>query len=265
MKNLGKISSLILVIAMSLIVSCESEKLVFKGPYFVRFTDTALTLKESHIPVVKIQVHYSNPDRNDGDVNLTYVVSGSAREGIDYVINGTRGKIKIKSGDYFGYIEVQLINNSNNILSSQDVTFSLVTAEKGDQVFIGQGVSQLGKDFTLTIQDDCILGGDYYGLNDDGSAPVDNINISSLNCEQYTLSNYDIDPFSITEHELSFIDNGDNTLTIPPQQDELLDADSATIDGFGIVDPVTRKLHFTVRFPGYAGKRDPVSFQLIPD
>jgi hypothetical protein len=140
-----------------------------------------------------------------------------------------------------------------------------VTAEKGDQVRVGEGVSQIGKDFTLTIQDDCILGGDYYGVPSDNGSPVDGINITSLNCEQYTLSNYEVDIFNIVDHPLSFIDNGDNTLTIPPQKDDFLPADSSTIDGFGIVDPVTRKLSFTVRFPGLAGKKDPISFQLIPD
>ena len=39
--------------------------------------------------------------------------------------------------------------------------------------------------------------------------------------------------------DLRFIDNGDNTLTIPEQEEENLDQELATIKGNGVVDPVT--------------------------
>lgn len=264
MNKLRSISIVVLVIAMCLSVACETEKIIFDGPYFVRFTDVALTEKESHTPVIKVEVHYSNPKRTDGDVIINYIVGGSAREGVDYVINGTRGKVRIKSGEWFGYIEVKLINNANNILRSQDVTFTLITAEVGDQVQVGFGPSQIGKAYTLTIQDDCILGGDYYGVEDEGGVPVEDITITSLDCENYTLSNWNIDPYSILVTDLTFIDNGDNTLTIPPQEESSLPTEEATIDGFGVVDPVTRRITFTVRFVDVENQPT-LSFILIPN
>ena len=252
------------MIAMLLPIACETDRIVYDGPYFVRFSDVSMTLKESHTSVVKVEVHYSNPERNNGDVTINYIIGGSAREGIDYKINTTRGKVKIKNNEYTGFIEIQLFNNSNNILRTQDLTLTLVTAEFNGQLRIGQDLSQIGKTFTLTIQDDCILGGDYYGVVEEGDLPVENITITSLDCKEYTLSNWNIDPFSLLALDLTFIDNGDNTLTIPPQDESALPADSTTMDGFGIVDPVTRKINFTVRFADL--KNQPTtSFILIPN
>ena len=42
--------------------------------------------------------------------------------------------------------------------------------------------------------------------------------------------------------DLIFIDNGDNTLTIPEQEEEFIDDELATIKGSGVVDPVTREI-----------------------
>jgi hypothetical protein len=263
MNRLRKISSLLFVIAMCLPLACETEKKIFEGPYFVRFTDVSVVEKESHSSVLEVQVHNGGPAPK-GDLTIDYTIAGSAREGIDYVIKGVRGKVKIKSGEYFGNIEIQLINNSNNILRSQDIVLSLQSIENNNELLVGQGPSDIGKTCTITIQDDCILGGDYYGVIEEGDAPVEGITISSLDCEEYTLSNWEIDPYSLTERDLTFIDNGDNTLTIPPQEETTLNPDSATIDGFGVVDPVTRKISFTVRLADYKAQPE-FSFQLIPN
>lgn len=233
---------------MSLTVACETQEIIFDGPYFIRFSEPTITMKESHIPVMKIEVHNAGP-APQRDITLNYTIGGSAREGIDYTIKGTRGRVKIKSGEYFGYVELQLINNSNNILRSQDVVLTLQTIDDNqEKVRIGQGVSQIGKACTVTIQDDCILGGDYYGLDTPTSVPVEGITITSLDCKNYTLSNWDIGfSFIPTTRDLTFIDNEDNTLTIPKQKDDTLDPDAANIDGSGVVNPVTRVITFTVR------------------
>lgn len=263
MYRFRKISSLTFIFIMLMSMACENEKKIFAGPYFVRFTDTVLTEKESHSAVIKVQVHTGGPAPKE-DVTINYSIGGTAREGTDYNIVGTRGKVKIKSGEYFGTIDIQLINNSNNILRSQDVILNLMTIENDSDLQVGQGPSQIGKQFTLTIQDDCILGGDYYGIADDTAVPTDDITITSLDCEEYTLSNWNIAPIVLTTRDLTFIDNGDNTLTIPPQQEETFDPDSALIDGFGTVNPVTRELSFTVREA--ARKNQPThTFKLIPD
>lgn len=265
MISLRKISSIALVIFASLTTACETEKIIFDGPYFIRFTDSSITEKESHSPVIKVEVHNAGPAPAT-DVFINYTIAGSAREGFDYTINGTRGRVKIESGELFGYIELKLINNSNNILRSQDVVFTLQTIENNDaKRRVGQGVSQIGQICTVTIQDDCILGGDYYGLKSKSSVPIDDVTISSIDCENYVLSNWDIEVTDFPSvRSLNFTDNGDNTLTIPPQNDETLPEDEDAIDGFGVVNPVTRVITFTIRRVELDGQ--PTStFELIPD
>ena len=95
-------------------------------------------------------------------VTLSYTIGGNAREGVDYVILEERKKVKIPAGEYFGFIKIQLINNANNILRSQDIIFTLQTTNI-DKLEVGQGASAIGKSFTFTIFDDCILGGTYSG------------------------------------------------------------------------------------------------------
>jgi len=243
--------------------SCETELKIFEGPYFVRFSETSQTIKESFIKPLSIEVHNAGP-APDHDLTITYSVSGSAREGIDYVITGTRGKVEIESGEFFGTINVQLINNSNNILRSQDIVLTLLTIDqKGIQ--IGQGVSGIGNTFTLTIQDDCILGGNYYGIRTTSDVPITDITVTSSNCQEYVLSNWDIYVFNFTDtRDLVFIDNGDNTLTIPPQEEATLPTDQATIDGTGVVDPVTRVLTFNIRLVDFEDQPT-VTIKLIPD
>lgn len=262
MKGVPTIPAFLIIIVASL-VGCETEPLIFEGPYFVRFTETTLAARESFSKPIKIEIHNGGPAPKN-DVNVVYSVSGSAREGIDYTIGGTRGKARIRSGDYVGTIEIQLINNANNILRSQDIVLSLLTVDY-PTLQIGQGRSAIGKTFTLTIQDDCILGGNYYGLRTSTSAPITGITVTSSDCEEYLLSNWDVDIFTFPDiRDLKFIDNGDNTLTIPPQEEETLAEDQATIDGRGVVDPVTRKITMTVRFVDIDTQPE-FSFQLIPD
>lgn len=258
------ISSITMMTVMSL-MACETEPIIFNGPYFVRFTETLLTEQESHIPVIPIQVHIAGPVPQN-DITINYTISGTARDGIDYTILGTKGKVKIKSGEYFGKIELRLINNANNILRSQDITFTLQTVDNNtEKVYMGQGVSQIGKSFTLTIQDDCILGGNYYGLSAETSVPITGISVTSLDCEKYTLSNWDIDIFTFPSvRSLTFTDNGDNTLTVPPQEQPTLPEEIATIDGSGVINPVTRVITLTIRLVDYEGQPK-FSFTLTPN
>ena len=46
----------------------------------------------------------------------------------DYEILGTRGSVTIASDEYFGYIDIKLINNANNILRSQDLILTLISS-----------------------------------------------------------------------------------------------------------------------------------------
>jgi hypothetical protein len=250
-------------ITILLAASCETEKKIFEGPYFVRFTKSTLTQKESNTKPIDIEVHLAGPAPKS-DVTITYAISGTAREGIDYIIAGKRGQVQIESGEYFGKVTIQLINNANNIIRSQDIVLTLLTIDtKGIQV--GQGVSSIGNKFTLTVQDDCILGGTYYGIRNASDVPITGITVTSTNCQEYLLSNWDIYIFTFPENrDLVFIDNGDNTLTIPPQEESTLPVEQATIDGTGVVDPTTRTLTFNVRLVDFENQ-PVVSFKLIPD
>ncbi len=243
--------------------SCETERILFKGPYHVRFTTVALTEKESNGKVLSLEVHNVGPALSD-DVTISYSISGNAREGVDFVIVGTRGRTVIKKGKYFGNIEVQLINNANNILRSQDLIITLTTVNSSS-LEVGQGEGGIGKKFTLTILDDCILGGTYEGTSSAFSIPTKGISITSSDCEIYRLSNWDIGIFDFTDPlPLSFTDNGDNTITIKQQEQEGFPPEVATIDGFGSVNPITKEIFLTVRLVDLEDSPE-VSFTLKPE
>ncbi|MFZ5999944.1 MAG: hypothetical protein ACOYW3_05500, partial [Bacteroidota bacterium] len=102
----------------------------------------------------------------------------------------------------------------------------------------------IGKKFTLRIQDDCLLGGEFTVARGSGTEVV---TITSQDCEKYVLSNWNINVFSDTSPmDLVFTDNIDNTLTIPEQEEENISKDFATIKGTGIFDPVTNKITLTI-------------------
>ena len=254
---------LFLYIILIGITSCETEKILFEGPYFVRFTDVALTEKESYSKVIKLEVHNAGPELTD-NTTISYSISGSAREGIDYQIVGTRGQVTIEEGEYFGYIQVKLINNANNILRSQDVVFTLTSVNSGT-LKVGQGEGGIGKKFTLTILDDCILGGTYTGTRSSFSIPTKNITITSTDCETYRLSNWNIDIFDFSDPlPLTFVDNGDNTITIKSQEQEDFPEDLATIQGFGSVNPETKEIFLTVILVDFDESPE-ISFTLKPE
>jgi Calx-beta domain len=252
---------LLYIFSFMLMLACDTDKIIFNGPYFVRFTNATQTQKESHTSPIEIQVHNAGPALEE-DVTVNYKISGSAREGIDYKILTEREKVTIKKGEYLGTIKIQLINNANNILRSQDIIFTLQTVST-EKLQVGQGQSFIGKTFDFTIVDDCILGGTYTGIR--GTPEIPNITITSTDCETYTLSNWNINVFTTTtEMDLKFVDNGDNTLTIPQQEEQNLAPEVATIKGSGVVDPTTRKIIMTVILVDFEDQPE-VSFTLTPN
>ncbi len=241
--------------------ACETEPIIFTGPYFVRFTETSLSLKESFSKPVLIEVHQAG-EALEEDLVISYKVSGNARAGIDYTIAGEAGRVTIKKGEYTGTISVSLINNANNIIRSQDLILTLESSSASERK-IGQGKSNIGSTFTLTIIDDCILGGTYIGQRSSVNQP--GITITSSDCETYTLSNCHIKLFNTnTPMDLIFIDNGDNTLTIPEQEEENLVDESATIKGTGVVDPLTRVIIMTITLVDFDGQPQ-VTVTYLPD
>lgn len=232
----------IFLLFLLLVAGCETEKILFTGPYHVRFTESSITKKESSPDVIQIEVHNAGPALSE-DITINYSITGSARKGIDYSIVGDENKVVIKKGEYFGYIQVKLINNANNILRSQDVTFTLLSVSKSG-IEVGQGPSAIGKSFTLTIQDDCILAGVYSGTKNVFDIPIEGITITSSDCKNYLLSNWNINIFQPAfDYSLTFVDNDDNTLTIPEDTD-------AGLKGVGIVDPLTNQITLTITLSG---------------
>jgi hypothetical protein len=251
------------VIASAMIVSCETEPILFSGPYFVRFTEVTDFARESHSKIINLEVHQAGTAPVE-DIKVTYSISGNGREGVDYKIVSERGVVTIPKGEYIGNIQILLLNNSNNILRTQDIIFTLRSTNSPD-VKVGQGESAIGHTMTFTIFDDCILGGDYIGKRSAFAVPVDDITITSVDCEKYILSNWNIGIFSSPfDFNLNFIDNGDNTLTIPVQESDNLPTSAASISGTGVVNPVTREITMNVQLLEFDNSPT-VTFTLIPD
>lgn len=229
-------------------VGCEKQDLdrTFEGPYFVRFTDSTLTFKESHAQTIAIRVHNAGPVLNQA-ITVNYTVSGSAREGKDYTIVGTKGTVVIPANKSFGEISIKLINNANNILESQSLMFTLTNVDPSSlQVGFGKD-NAVGRKLTFTIQDDCLFGGLYTGTQiiDKKTFGVQNVEITSTDCKEYTLSNWNINSplfsFDAVKPTLRFIDNGDNTLTVPAQTSSELGS-TDTLRGNGAWNPRDRRI-----------------------
>ena len=228
------------------VLACEQSDVnrTFEGPYFVRFTDTTLTYKESYSKPISIQVHNAGPILQQ-PVTINYTISGTAREGKEYSIVGTKGTVIIPTNASTGNIVVKLINNANNILESTSLTFTLTSVQPSTlQVGFGKD-NIIGKSITLTIQDDCLLGGTYTGTAkyNSGTASVSDIAVTSSDCKQYVLSNWNLGllNYDAEKAALTFVDNGDNSLTIPSQGNNYLGTTGA-LSGTGAWNPRTRQI-----------------------
>jgi hypothetical protein len=233
-------------------VACEKQDIdrTFEGPYFVRFTDSTLTYKESFSKPINIQVHNAGPQL-DQPITITYTVTGTARAGKDYAIQGTEGSVVIPAKASKGNIVLKLINNANNILESQSLIFTLTSVQPNTlQVGFGKN-GVVGKQLKVTIQDDCLLGGSYTGTQKYGTqtATISNVDITSSDCKTYTLSNWNIGFFNFDaiHPQLTFVDNGDNSLTVPSQNSSELGA-TDTIEGTGAWNPRDRKITLNLQF-----------------
>src|SRR5688572_30469945 len=84
--NMGSQKMILRFVIVSLVIfGCETERRIFNGPYHVRFSEAALSEKESVSDPLEIEVHYVGPEVTE-DLDIQYTIAGSAREGVDYVI-----------------------------------------------------------------------------------------------------------------------------------------------------------------------------------
>ena len=232
-----------------LALACEKKETIFEGPYHVRFSDPDTSVRESYVQPLRLSVHYAGPQLST-PIRVSYLVGGSAREGIDYRFVSEKGTVVIPANQSFGYIQLQLINNANNILETQDIRLTLVEAEPAS-VRIGFGSGEIGKTMRFTIVDECFLSGTYSGINTLVETPrqYPGIAITSTDCKEYTLTNWNLGLFGLNavRPDLTFIDNGDNSITIPVQTEAELSAPRDTISGSGFYNPLDQSITFNVQ------------------
>ena len=240
---------LVLLLAGAALLGCKEQKITFEGPYYARFTDTTLSFKESYNKIIKVKVHNAGPQLSESII-MNYTVGGTARENRDYRIIGTKGAVVIPANQSFGEIQVQLINNANNILSSSTVEFTLTDIKPADKVQIGLG--KIGKSLTLTIRDACLFEGTYSGNRQTTPTritTVADIDVTSVDCKTYVVKNWNIGIFGFeaVQPSLQFVDNGNNTITIPPQKMADLNPPRDTLTGNGLWNPQTKRLTLNLR------------------
>jgi hypothetical protein len=241
--------------------SCKEETILFQQN-FVRFTDTTLVYKESYTPSIKVKVHNAGPVLTESII-VNYTIGGTAKEGRDYRIEGTRGAVSIPAGQNFAEISLKLINNANNIIDASTIEFTLTTATPNDKVQVGLNGGKLGKTMVLTISDVCIFDGIYTGLLPVKTQfyGVPNIPITSNDCKRYTIDNFNIGftafsqffgyadmlSFEAEHPKLDFIDNGNNTLTIPKQVIGELPVGFDTLSGTGVWNPQNKRITLSIK------------------
>jgi hypothetical protein len=198
-------------------------------------------------------------------------VGGTAREGKDYRIEGTKGTVIIPVGQSFGEITVYLLNNANNIIESSNIEFTLTAVKPADKVQVGFGKSGMGNKIVFTIRDACIMDGIYTGqlpVNATQAYQLADIEISSADCKRYTVSNINVGligfqqffnwespvSFEAERPTLDFIDNGNNTLTIPRQIIPQFASGYDTLSGTGVWNPVNKRITLNIKMKVYSYK-----------
>ncbi len=256
-----------LILAGFWLAGCEEERIVYEGSSFVRFSDSTLSYKESYSKAIKIRVHNGGKVLNES-INVSYVVGGTAREGKDYRIEGTKGTVIIPVGQSFGEVTVYLLNNANNILESSTIEFTITAVKPADKVQVGFGKSGMGSKIVFTIKDACIMDGIYTGqlpVNATQAYQLADIEIFSADCKRYTVSNINVgflgfsqffnwgNPvnFEAERPTLDFIDNGNNTLTIPRQVIPEFASGYDTLSGTGVWNPVNKRITLNIKMKVY--------------
>lgn len=154
-----KLKVTLCIALFAVLLACEEERKIFEGPYHARFTAPGLTLSEADDDVDEtVSLHLAAPLQTN-DVRLTFSLSGG-QVGTDFVIDaddkyalsaaaGTVN-VTIPKGELFALLSVRPIDNSDVSESGlKTITFTLTDAS-GFQV----GIGEVGKRFSLVIQDD---------------------------------------------------------------------------------------------------------------
>ncbi len=148
-----------------LFISCEkTEDIVFEGPYHARFTETESQILENYKdPInlnlndpISIELHIAAPSQNNTTI-ITYDVSGTAIENVDYIIDGGDNKrVLIPVGKHIGEIKYLPINN-RELTGDKIIKFTITSVSNDLEAGFGEtGIN--GRFHTVTIiDDDCLV------------------------------------------------------------------------------------------------------------
>ncbi|MFP4092391.1 MAG: hypothetical protein ACLFT3_18930 [Cyclobacteriaceae bacterium] len=160
MKN--SIFSLSIFLTLCLLIGCGNDETLFDGPSQVRFTELeAQEIENFHAgesnlnEPIRVSVHLVAPLQQT-DTRISYRLEGSAEEGVDYtILSDDNREIIIPAGESFGFIEFELINNSQQD-GDRVIVFSLTGADNNLRVS-NSDQAVIGRNFRFTINDDDCL------------------------------------------------------------------------------------------------------------
>ena len=146
-----------------LLAACDQSELPFEGPNQVRFTETdGLEVENFHAggaanlnEPINVSVHLLS-GLQSSDVIITYSLSGTAEEGVDYtILSDDNRQLIVPAGESFASIDFKLINN-NIQDGDRQIVFQIESVENNFSISSGPN-SVIGRRYIFTITDDDCL------------------------------------------------------------------------------------------------------------
>lgn len=144
-------------------LACGQEEMSFEGPNQVRFTDTeGQEVENFHAggnqnlnEPIQVSLHLLSP-LQQSDVSITYSLSGTAEEGVDFsILSDDNRQLTVPAGESFAYIEFQLLNNSVQD-GDRDIIFTIESVDNNFSISSGEN-AVIGRSYRFTITDDDCL------------------------------------------------------------------------------------------------------------
>lgn len=146
-----------------LLAACDQSELTFEGPNQVRFTETdGLEVENFHAggaanlnEPINVSVHLLS-GLQSSDVIITYSLSGTAEEGVDYtILSDDNRQLIVPAGESFASIDFKLINN-NIQDGDRQIVFQIESVDNNFSISSGPN-SVIGRRYIFTITDDDCL------------------------------------------------------------------------------------------------------------
>ncbi len=160
---MNRFDQYIMGIALLALISCgEKEDFLFKGPDHVVFTEQSSEMLESFLDPsgnnfndpLEIEIHLVAPLLNATTV-IEYTVSGSAVEGVDYIIDDRDKEVLIGAGKSRALITILPVNN-RELTGDKEIFFQISAVNNDLQIGRNQ-FGSFGSTHTTTIRDDDCL------------------------------------------------------------------------------------------------------------